>query len=732
MSFSASTCLSYTGTTNLTDPIRIFSNLNNIVPFTSVTLNQITSCPLVLTGIPDGTTTIRLKSENNYCCDITLTCNDLCTTCDLAFDVYSTELISRIVAGNLTGSCDNNITQYRINWYRDGGLTPVFTSGFGTDFIPYNYTHPLTGTTSPLQLSGLYTPVIDRVKINGLNYSYTGGAGFIQANLDCFNSSQIEVLPFNCSNGSGTSDLPQYTHRVQFSGASAGVTPLTLTSTFDLDSTTNYFAWKFQGVGVTDTLKISFSGSSYPNPIILEYWTVGSTGNVTNAGLTTLPKSASTSSFLSKVTSLTELTRNFNDYLILEVTPNQFNTQTTWDFYFTCLDTFTCTGCTTNYLNTPYKIKKSTISVGSPDSCGKRTLVYYISGCTYNEIYNSDIGEYMFTNIGYSVFTSQANLETDNSTSLRNVSEQYYTGNTQCGVNGGGNTIVCNFPPNTNTIGFKKSTPGGIGLIEMTFSNLSDLAVFKSSYDTRKVGWDSDPTNLNYYRYAVLGIPNATGSQPCGDTVGTLSYGIHFSSVMTTGGTAPNYTLTMTMPTITNSTSPYGSCEVNCNDSVNSLVAAVNLQSTGTTNNTAGYLISNTGSRYTFPFYQTQYVNYSVATGKYTGSSQTGYLVINNSLNSTVPFSGNSAPYVQIPSLSSQTCDFSSVGELVNTGLQTQAKYIYIYDYKLVMINPPDLTAFSIKTNPTVNGIRTSTNYSVTALTYSGGTVTYFDPLYTF
>ena len=732
MSFSASTCLSYTGTTTLTNPIRIFSNLDNITPFTSVTLNQITSCPLVLTGIPPGTTTIRLKSENNYCCDIDLTCNNLCTTCDLAFDVYSTNLISRLVAGNLTGSCDNNITQYRINWYRDSETTPIFTSGFGADFIPYNYTHPLTGTTSPLVYSGLYIPVVDRVKINGLNYSYTGGTGFIQANLDCFNSSQIDVEAFDCTNGSGTSNLPQYTHRVQFSGASAGVTPLPLTATFNLDPTTDYFAWKFQAAGITDSLIIRFNSLSYPNPIILEYWTVGSTSNVTSAGLTTFPKSAGTPSFLSKVTSLTGLTRSFNDYLTLEVIPNQLNTQTTWDFYFTCLETFTCTGCTNNYLNTPYKIEKSTVSVGSPDACGKRDLRYYISGCTINQIMNSDIYKYMFTSIGSNVSTSESYLSCANDTSLYNKSETYYTGNTQCSYRGTGNSIVCNFPPNTNTIGFKKSTPGGIGLIEMTFSNLSDLAVFKSSYDTRKVGWNSDPTNLNYYRYALLGIPNATGSQPCGDTVGTLSYGIHYSSVIVTGVTSTGYTLTMSMPTITNSMAPFSLCQVDCNTTVQQIVTDVNLESTGTSNNTAGYLISNTGSRYTFPFYRTQYASYDVQTGKYSGSTQPGILIINNSLNSTVPFSGNSTPYVQIPSLSSQTCDFSSVGEIYSPGTQSQAKYIYAYDYKLVVLNPPDLTAFSIKANTIVNGARTSMDYPVTALTYSGGTVTYFDPLYTY
>ena len=731
-SFSASTCLSYTGTTTLTDPIRIFSNLNDITPFTSVTLNQITSCPLVLTGIPDGTTTIRLKSADNYCCDIVLTCNDLCTTCDLAFDVYSTNLISRLVAGNLTGSCDNNITQYKINWFKDGETTPIFASGSGNEFLPYNYTHPLTGTTSPLVYSGIYTPVIDRVKINGLNYSYTGGAGFIQANLDCFNSSQIEVEAFNCSNGSGTSDLPQYTHRVQFSGASAGVAPLPLTSTFNLDPTTDYFAWKFQAAGITDSLIIRFHSLSYPNPIILEYWTVGSNGNVTSAELTTFPKSANTSSFLSKVTSLTALTRNFDDYLTLEVIPNQFNTQTTWDFYFTCLDTFVCSSCLDNYLNTPYKIKKSTVSVGSPDSCGKRTLSYQLSGCTSNEINNSDIGEYTFTNIGANVFNSANNISTDNITSLFTKSEVYYTGSTSCGTAGQGTTLLCSFPPNTNTIGFKKSTPGGIGLIEMTFSNLTDLNAYVSSYNSRKVGWVNDPTDLNYYRYARLAIPDTTGSEQCGDGSGTLFYGIHYSSVMTTGGGPGNYTLTMTMPTITNSMAPFGPCDVGCDGAPNTIVTAVNLESTGTSNNTAGFLISNTGSRYQAPFYQNQYVNYSVQLAKYSGSTSPGLLVINNSLNSTVPFSGNSAPYVQIPSLSSQTCDFSSVGEIVNTGTQSQRKNIYVYDYKLVILNPPDLTAFSIKANTIANGVITSANYPVTALTYSGGTVTYFDPDYTF
>jgi hypothetical protein len=201
---------------------------------------------------------------------------------------------------------------------------------------------------------------------------------------------------------------------------------------------------------------------------------------------------------------------------------------------------------------------------------------------------------------------------------------------------------------------------------------------------------------------------------------------------MTTGGTSPNYTLTMTMPTITNSLGPFSVCEQGCDSVGPQIVNFINTQSTGTSNNTDGYLTTNVGSRYEIPFHYNWYASYGVQSGKYSGSPIEGRIIINNSLNSTIPFSGNNSPYVLLPSLSSQTCDFSSVGELVNPGNQIQNTTIYVYDYITVMINPPDLTAFSIKTNPIVNGVRTSTDYSVTALTYSGGTVTYFDPLYTY
>jgi len=739
MPFSASTCLTDLGTVVLGGTFNIYSNVDNYTsPFqTNVTYSQLFGplCPYVMGNVPNGTNTIRIIDTLSKCCaTLELLSNDLCTTCELSFDSYQTSNIGIIVAGELTGSCENDITDYRIFWYGPNSSTNLaFTSGYGSSFVPYNLTHPLVGINSPMVEAGTYIPVIDKVKLNGLNYSQTGGTGYIQAELECFNATTVNVQPFTCDNGTQTSG--NYTHRVNFSSAAAGTIPLTLQSTFDLDLTTNYFAWKFQGQKVPDSLKITFYGSAYSNPIILEYWVIGA-DNTNNVSLTTLPKLAKTTdtSFVSKVTSLTQLSRNVGDYLILEVIPNPNNTQTNWDFYFTCLDTFDCSlGCINNYLNTPYKIKTTSITNVSVGSCGERRIAYDISGCTENQINSLDISKYMSTSF-YNIAIQPSNMSANNVTSLINTQKDYWTGQTQCSSgNGSGYPYVCISPANSNTIKFEKTISGGIGVINMVFSNLNDLIAYKSSYETQKSisGWVNDPTNFAYYKYAELGIPSSTGNEICGDTTSTIKYGIHFSSTITTGGTAGNYTLTMPMQTITNQLPSFSNCEQNCNSSITNFVNYVNGQSTGTGNNTNGYRITNTGSRYTNPFSYYYQFTYTVSGAAYSGYSQ-GVFIINNSLNSTVPFSGSSYPYIQIPSLSAQTCNFSSVGETFYPNLENQGQYIFVYDNVLVITNPPNLTSFQIKSNIIVNGARTTTNYPVTAVTVVNGVVTTFNPGYAF
>ena len=177
MPFSASTCLTDLGTVALGGTFNIYSNIGGYTtPFqTNVTYSQLFGplCPYVMGNVPDGTTTIRIIDTLTKCCaTLELLSNDLCTTCELSFDSYQTSNIGIIVAGELTGSCENDITDYKIFWYGPNSSTNLaFTSGYGSTFSPYDLTHPLVGINSPMVESGTYIPVIDKVKLNGLNYS---------------------------------------------------------------------------------------------------------------------------------------------------------------------------------------------------------------------------------------------------------------------------------------------------------------------------------------------------------------------------------------------------------------------------------------------------------------------------------------------------------------------------------------------------------------------------------
>ena len=213
MSFPVQLCLTNTGNTSLGPIFYAYSNLDSYTtPFdTNVLLSNIVgdSCPYTLTGVPDGTTTLLLKNISNGCCvymDVSENL-DLCVICDLGFDDYSTSTVGLISVGDLTGSCDNSITDYVVNWYGPNSSTNIqFTSGKGSQFL-YDYPHPLTGTSSVLVPPGNYTPEIESVILNGTTLQENFGVL-----SDCF--VPIDVDGLNCSNGSSTN--PYYEHEIIF------------------------------------------------------------------------------------------------------------------------------------------------------------------------------------------------------------------------------------------------------------------------------------------------------------------------------------------------------------------------------------------------------------------------------------------------------------------------------------------------------------------------------------
>jgi hypothetical protein len=731
MPFSAVTCLTYTGSTTLGGNMNLYSNNDGyLTPFqTGINISAITTtqCPYYISNVPDGTTIIRIFDTLTGCyCDLPVQSNDLCVTCNLNFTNYSASTVGRLVAGNLTGSCTANITDYRIFWYETGNTTtPAYVTGLGAEFTPYTFTHPLVGSAAIFAEAGTYIPVIDKIKLSGLTFSQTGGTGNIPAELECFTSTTVTVDAFTCDNGN-TSDSIYYKHRVNFLSANPLVTPTPLQSTFLFTGVTDYFAWKFKGFSVYDRLRLRYSGSAYSEELLVEDIIIGENFPTSDFSLNKTPKSARTWNFvyLKKATCLTGLTRNPGDTMTIEVIPNQQINETNWDFYFTCLNSFDQNSCIVN--NMP-KIKQSSISFYT-GNCNSITVQYQISGCTLN---SDDLSRYMTPDFGSGIGygTIWGNWNAYLYSSSINVGNYLYYNSENAQIYTPWNKGISCSSANTNTITFTKYISGGtIGIIDLTFSDVTDFNAYYNSYLGATTGTSAvscigpfsgtpyDATDLRYYRWIYLVVPTNSGLSVCGSDIGnTLYYYIHTSSQAITGYTGSNYTLRITMPTVYKGLSGIPSC--NLNQNLSSFVSTINNSSTGTSNNTS--IVTNTGSRYQFPFFQ-NYITCSATTSSTIGQ-WIGQYYVPKYLNETLVYSGTT-PTI-IPSLSAETFNFNTSAFTFNNTSNNLGYYSKLtFWYKTTLVNPLDVRDFNIYAKEITGGTAGS---DVLIYSYTGATTAY-------
>lgn len=193
---TAQTCITNTGTTTLSGFFNIYTASTIGGPYglgySNISISNLTppNCPYIF-DVPNGTVQILLKDDNLSKCELLMNVQDsnVCTICNLGFSSGSTNTINEISVGNLTGSC-SPMTDYRIYWYGpDSTTTLAYTSGFGTAFTPYTYTHPLIGSSAITGVTqGTYIPVIDKVQISGITYTQTGSSGAVTSCLtNCLN-----------------------------------------------------------------------------------------------------------------------------------------------------------------------------------------------------------------------------------------------------------------------------------------------------------------------------------------------------------------------------------------------------------------------------------------------------------------------------------------------------------------------------------------------------------------
>ena len=690
----------------------IYTNLDNFtspiaqnIPYQDLFAPPIGNCPYIA-NLPQGATQLVVidacttiptsiasifstgstgASSLTTCCyaviNVPTQPASFCTTCSLNFDVFSASYVGQIVAGNLISSC-GTVTDYKIGWYKNGNYSaPEFTSGYGNAFTPYQLTHPLTNNSAPMVTSGNWEGIIHDIAINGTTYSSVSGSagGTPIPFTSCFDT--VVVEPFSCVNG--TFPLP-YTHKKEFTAVGNGALPPSLSATYMLSPTTQYFAYDFLGYNVYDELEIKFiSGnpnntgnpSLYSQPIYLEKVQVGNDvlGNISTVSEilnNTYPKKVKYSQF-KKALTLTNISRSTNpslpDYLDIKITPNPTNNQTSWKLQMQCLDTFNCEDCLTPFPS--IKIKSILLD---RLCCGTQQPKAQFSGsCDCGtDIWNqrlTSINPQSFTN-GYTMGGSGLALSFISSSNFANYSLNPFSSTVipSCAnYHGAPPQMFCTPVTPNSTINYHKSTTtvnGNLqGIISMSFNNSTDYLHYKNSliaqesYLLNVVGpIVFNATLPEYYAKYTLTIP--TTNTPCGDGTPMITYNIHrtaYPNITYVEDPSNSYwSITIPMPTIINAI-PIVNCSA-CHNNVAGIVSMVNDSSLTTSNLNVANIY---GSKFLNPFYE----GYTLTYNPSPPTTQLSYLGTWNRAMpyyswNTLPFISSSNGWVNLPTLNANPC----------------------------------------------------------------------------
>ena len=726
MPFSASTCLSYVGPTILGPTLKVYTNPISQtnqgtylmdVPRTSVTGGN---CPYTFV-VPDGTTTIRLYDPTTFCyADIPISNNNVCTTCNLNFTSISNNLLSTINVGSLSGSCDSTITDYRISWYGPNNSNLLsFTSGAGTIWSVRDATKPITPSSldAPFLEPGTYVSKITEVELNGARFSYTGGTNNVLSPslLNCSNT--VTVSPYTCANGVIPPIDGYYSHRKTYT-TDGSSPPKSANAEILLTAGLQSLIWSFNSYNVYDTITLTFYGSSYPNPIVLENLRLGAL-STTNLQPTTFPKLYSYTQEFKKVTILTGLTVNNNDKIKIAVTPNPDPLNaTSWDLKFGCRTTAPTASktCLDAYKNSPYKILKSSIIAGTPDICGNVSIYYQVRGCSNldnSPFFNSDLVK--LTTI---VDQSQSTINYNPTTKLSaQLGYQYFRPQlSSVSSFGDGLGQVCTSSgPNTGTITINKSN---VNFFTIFCSNLTDMNAFETSFISRRnyaitpVGYpayNSDSTNINYYRFFRFDYFTNSGNYICGDGTLNSSWWLHVSSTYAITSVSGGYLMTIQTPLITFNY-PCTVCIANCT-SMNTVYIS-GPQGCNTLRNATFSHTNTSGLRYTNPFFQSN-GHVLGTTPPILEYSVNGYISFSPEYASTTYASTSDGTNTLLPALSGVSWDWQNHFALnPNSTIDNRAYIQYVFSYSIVVLTFTPLR-FQIKANPIVNFLATEPQVTI-------------------
>jgi hypothetical protein len=646
------------------------------IPYQDLFAPPIGNCPLVV-NVPQGATQLLVidacttlptnvapifnagSSANSL---ITQCCYSIipipaqpiswCDSSGLEFDVFSSSYVGQIVAGNLISTL-GTVTDYEIGWYLDGDYSsPVFTSGYGTAFLPYQHTHPLTGNQSVPAVAGDWEGIIHDIAINGVTYSSVSGSanGTPIPFESCFGT--IVVDPLTCANGPYSASS-KYSHQINFNSQAAGAVPAPVSLTYNLNPSTKYFAYAFAGATVYDEIEIKWHSGNpsatsnptfYSQPIYLEKLLCGldssqviGAGNLPGtvssfngqfAGVSNVwPKFTTYAGYTQRVLTLTTLETSSNplapDYLEITISPNPNNNNTVWSAGFQCLDNFDCTDCQfEDYPNQLPKIWK--VELDKQYGCdAQKLLLHFTNSCNFTPPTNIS-SDWAGLNAGTIGSLNNLNINLINSwqsplgiyfsdTDYPDGSYLSLVGAVSCGTINPG-VGPCG-PSSTGTITLNKTATQ----TQLTFNLLADYEHYKNHFDS--LASNLSPTTCNpsstsvaYYRYFRLNVPIQAPNANCGDNTSPWSTYFHVNDLFNIQYLASPSTNTwsITIPQ-TLMTNCYPANQ-NCDNCFNLINQWVNTYNNFLTLQPAYSYTTNTGAKYLEPAWDA-YVYRSAGSG---------------------------------------------------------------------------------------------------------------------
>ena len=393
--------------------------------------------------------------------------------------------------------------------------------------------------------------LLDNIKYTSV---ITPGAAYASDLATCL--APITVLDLNCDNGTNsTTGFLQYSHKFAYVNGNqvASDASKSLVFTLNSDGSTQYFAWYFQGITISDRIKFTYVSPGNATSTLLQDFVIGT--DLPRTDFTGVTKKVDEDNYR-YIIDLTTTTYTTGDYILIDIiagyiAPN--NPNTNWVAYFKCLATFDTSW-------TPaLRIPCSVAIVSDPASC-VNTLSLSISN--YVDKTTTDIYKYLVNTSGIAGSTGPS---VGNPVATDVLSYNKYncsTDSVNCGsINQAISCILA-----TGTITYSRTN----NVHTVNYTDIADYNRALNGYNAAQASlsatYSTDPTLMDHYKLYRFNFAKRNADS-CGDSVIiTKTVTFHYESTVVFNPT----TLTLTITAVTKDASPFyatlptSACRGNC------------------------------------------------------------------------------------------------------------------------------------------------------------------------